>query len=204
MMKKLLLAGLVLAMAGATPAFAHSSGHPHSVSEWLKGWGDFGFWPDDDQFSNATLQGTYVFQASGFADDGKPGEAAVLGTLTFTPNGDTTTGTVLGSLVLTRGDNAQFSCADNFTDPSTPPIGSYTLTSDPTAAPGLFSMTIPLTGSSSGTLNFGLLVPRPEGPNARVIETDSGTLSLKLCGGNTIVGLVLKGSLHRLDDSSGD
>ncbi|MBF6569520.1 MAG: hypothetical protein IVW54_11680 [Candidatus Binataceae bacterium] len=182
------IAGLALVLSAATPALA---GHrmPHSVSNWSQ---------EDSSgssFSAATLNGTYVFEASGFADDGKPGEVSVLGTLTFDG-----TSAVTGNLIFTRGDNAQYSCADTITTG-----GTYSFTGTGTA-PGLYSMVIPLTGgNNTGSLNFGLLVADSDGNRAKVIETDSGSLvGVVICGPPGITSMVLKGSLHALPDQSGD
>jgi hypothetical protein len=189
-MKRLFLAGLILAMA-TTPAFAH--GRPHGIS----GWADFGswgwVWDWSPPFSAATLNGTYVFEASGFADDGKPGQVSVLGTLNFDG-----TSTVTGSLILTRGDTAQYSCSDTLAGSTS---GTYSFTSsNPNVAPGSYTMQIPLSGTgNSGTINFGVLVPKPDGSSARVIETDTGALTLGICGTPTIVSLVLKGTLQQLN-----
>ena len=103
-MKKIWLAGMAFALAVASPALA---GTRTPQRQPLERDGDDG---GGDTFSAATLNGTYVFEASGFADDGKVGEVAVLGTLTFDG-----VGAVTGNLILTRGDNAQNSCADTFT-----------------------------------------------------------------------------------------
>jgi hypothetical protein len=185
-MRKLWLAGVALALASTPPAFAHG-GRSHSTSGWAN-WGDWGDWG----FSTATLSGSYVFEASGFADDGKPGEVAVLGTLTFDG-----TSSVTGNLIFTRGDNSQYSCADSFTSPA----GTYSITSS-NSAPGLYSMTIPLAGTgNTGSINFGLLVPSPNGKSAQVIETDNGSLpSVQICGTPGITSMVLKGHLHALSD----
>lgn len=183
-MRKTWIAGLALILLAASPVWA---GRPaHSLSDWSDDGG-----PDDPTFSTQTLAQTYVFDAHGFADDGKAGEVAVLGTLTFDG-----TSAVSGNLIFTRGDNAQFSCNDTFT------TGTYSITQ--TSAPGLYNMTIPLTGgSSTGSINFGLLVPDPDGDVAQAIETDNGSIvGLKICGGANIVSMVLKGTLRALD--SGD
>lgn len=185
-MRKTWLMGLVLILFAASPALAGHS-RTHSLSEWSDESGG------DDTFSAATLNGTYVFQASGFADDGKTGEVAVLGTLTFDG-----VGAVSGNLLFTRGDNAQASCNDTFT------TGTYSITS--AAGPGLFNMMIPLTGgSSAGSINFGLLVPSPDGNRAQAIQNDNGTLmGLTICSAPGITSLVLKGSLKALGDGGGD
>lgn len=187
-MRKAWIAGLALAVAVASPALARPRGH--SVSGWNGGDGD-----GNGSFAAGTLKGTYVFKAHGFADDGKTGEVAVLGTLTFDG-----TSAVTGNLVMTRGDNAQFSCSDNFTTG-----GTYSLTSS-SGAPGLYSMQIPVTGgSSTGAINFGLLVPSPDGKSADVIETDNGLFTtLTICGAPGITSMVLRGSLSALDGGEGD
>jgi hypothetical protein len=182
------IVGLAFVLSAAAPALAGR--RQHSVSNW--GHEDSS---GNGSFSAATLNGTYVFDASGFADDGKPGEVSVLGTLTFDG-----TSAVTGNLILTRGDNAQFSCADTFTTG-----GSYSFTGTGTA-PGLYSMVLPLTGgSNTGSLNFGLLVASADGNRAKVIETDNGSLAgVVICGTPGITSMVLKGSLHALPDQSGD
>ncbi len=178
-MKKILVAGMALVLAVASPALA--ARRHHSVTHWS----DDG---DDDgggTFSTATLTGTYVFAASGFADDGKPGEVDVLGTLTFDG-----TSAVTGNLILSHGNSSQDSCNDTFT------TGTYSLTD--AGPPGLYTMKIPL---NSGSINFGLLVPREEGSKALAIESDAGALNVKPCStSSTIVSMSLKGKLHRLDD----
>ena|SRR5207245_5623646 len=184
-MRKTWIAGLALILLAASPAWA---GHrTHSLSDWSDDDGD-----GDNTLSVATLNGTYVFEASGFADDGKIGEVAVLGTLTFDG-----VSAVSGNLIFTRGDNAQFSCNDTFT------TGTYSITS--TGAPGFYDMMIPLTGgSNTGAINFGLLVPDTNGDSARAIQTDNGALvGLTICGAPGVTSLVLKGTLRALV-SSGD
>ena len=173
---------MAFALALASPALAGT--RHHSVSHWSDDGGDGG---GEDTFSAATLNGTYVFEASGFADDGKAGEVAVLGTLTFDG-----VSAVTGNLILTRGDNAQNSCNDTFTTG-----GTYSFTGAP-GTPGFFTMQIPAT---SGSINFGLLVPSTEGNKALAIESDNTTpLSITVCGAPVIVSMVLKGKLHRIDD----
>ena len=188
-MRKGWILGLGLLLAASGPALASS--RPHSVSTW-EGDDQGG---SDGSFSAATLTGTYEFEASGFADDGKPGEVTVLGTLAFDG-----TSAVTGNLIFTRGDTAQWSCADAFT------TGTYTVTPG-TTAPGLGTLQFPLTGGgNAGVINFGLLVPSAEGKKAQVIETDSGNFgqttppipALTICGAPNITSMVLKGSLHRL------
>jgi len=177
-MKRVLLAGIVLALAVGSPALAFA--RHHSVTHW-----------DDDgggTFSAATLNGTYIFQGSGFADDGKAGEVAVLGTLTFDG-----VSAVTGNLILTHGNNSQNSCNDTFT------TGTYSLTGGG-GAPGQFTMQIPLT---TGSINFGLLVPDPEGRTALAIESDNGALDVTVCGSASIVSMSLKGKLKRLDGGYG-
>lgn len=185
-MHKTWIAGLALLLVSASPVFA---GHArtHSLSDWADEGGG------DDTFSAGTLNGTYIFQATGFADDGKPGEVAVLGTLTFDG-----VSAVSGNLIFTRGDNAQFSCNDTFAN------GTYSITS--ATPPGMFNMMIPLTGgSSTGSINFGLIVPSPDGIRAQAIETDNGSLvGLTICGAPAVTSLVLKGSLRVVDDGGGD
>ncbi len=199
--QKTWIAGLALALATASPALAgHHGGRSHSTSSW--GDEDEG----DDSFSVATLNGTYVFQASGFADDGKVGEVSVLGTLTFDGAG----GVPNANLIVTHGNSVQTSCSDTFDIAGAGglPVGNGTYTfNNPGGTPGLFSMVLPLVPNpaatppvvNSGSLNFGILVPGPEGHNGKVIETDNGSLSgVSICG-TAITSLDLKGSLKALD-----
>jgi hypothetical protein len=181
-MRKTWIAGLALILLAASPALAGRA-RTHSLSDWSDDDGG-----GDNTFSVATLNGTYVLEASGFADDGKTGEVAVLGTLTFDG-----VSAVAGNLIFTRGDNAQFSCNDTFT------TGTYSITS--TSAPGLYNMMIPLTGgSNTGAINFGLLVPDTSGDRVRAIETDNGALvGLTICGAPGVTSLVLKGTLRALN-----
>jgi hypothetical protein len=177
---------MALMLAMASPALA--GGRHHSVTRWGDGGDDGG---GGDTFSAATLNGTYVFEASGFADDGKVGEVAVLGTLTFDG-----VGAVAGNLIVTHGNSSQNSCNDTFTG------GTYSLTGGP-GAPGLYTMQIPL---STGVINFGLLVPSAEGRGALAIESDNGALvSVTACGSLGITSMSLKGKLRPLDGGgSGD
>jgi len=124
---------------------------------------------------------------------------SLLGTLTFDG-----AGAVAGNLIFTRGDNAQFSCNDIFGPaPLTP--GTYTLSSS--GPPGLYTMTIPLApdpaanpvNASSGSINFGMLVPSADGKRADVIETDNGALNITMCNSPAITSMVLRGHLTKLD-----
>ncbi len=179
-MKKMWIAGMAFVLAVALPSVARA--RHHSVTHWS----------DDDgggSFSAATLTGTYVFEVNGFADDGKPGEVAVLGTLTFDG-----TSAVTGNLILSHGNNSQDACNDTFT------TGTYSLTS--AGPPGFYAMKIPM---NSGSINFGLLVPRADGNKALAIEADAGALSVNPCStSSTIVSMSLKGKLRRLDEDSDD
>jgi hypothetical protein len=192
-MRKTWIAGLALALATASPAFAghHGRGH-HSVSNWEGGDGGGG----DGTFSAATLNGTYVFEGTGFADDGAPGEVSVLGTLSFDGSS-----VVSGNLIFTRADKSQLSCNDTFgPSPLTP--GSYSLQS--AGPPGTYSMQIPLASPSTGSLNFGILVPSPDGKRGDVIETDNGSLTAMICDNTALKSMVLKGHLKRIEDEGDD
>ena len=181
-MKRIWLAGMALALAVGSPALAFA--RHHSVTKWDDGGGAGG-----GSFSAATLNGTYIFQGSGFADDGKAGEVAVLGTLTFDG-----VSAVAGNLILTHGDSSQNSCNDTFT------AGTYSFTGG-SGAPGQFTMQIPF---STGNINFGLLVPDPEGHSALAIQSDNGTLAgVTVCGSASITSMSLKGKLKRLDEGFG-
>lgn len=182
-MKRIWLAGMAFALAVASPALA---GGRHHVTHWSDvGGGDDG----GGSFSAATLNGTYVFEASGFADDGKAGEVAVLGTLTFDG-----VGVVTGNLIFTHGNSSQDSCNDTFT------TGTYSLAD--AGPPGRFAMSIPL---NTGTINFGLLVPGPDGNKALAIQTDAGALSVKPCASSTtITSMSLTGKLRLLEEGGGD
>jgi len=180
-MRKSLIAGLALALAAASPAFA-KGGHHH-------GWGGGG----GDQFQ---LEGTYVFEASGFANDngnsGNEGEVAALGYLTL--DGGNITG---GTLTLTTDDNEPqpFTCTEGVGTG-----GKYSVTGS--SAPGTGTLTLVLGNSSSGTLNFQLIVPGPDGKVAQVLESDT-TLSVSICG-QSINSMVLKGHLRRVDEGHDD
>jgi hypothetical protein len=182
-MKKMWLAGMAFVLAVASPALA---ARHHSVTHWSDSGDDGG-----GAFSAATLNGTYVFEASGFADDGKVGEVAVLGTLTFDG-----VGAVAGNLIVTHGNSSQNSCNDTFT------TGIYSFTGG-SSAPGLFTMQIPM---STGSINFGLLVPSSEGSKADAIQSDNGNLvGMTVCGSSSITSMSLKGHLQLLDGGgSGD
>jgi hypothetical protein len=199
MMRKTWIAGLALALATASPAVAarHGSDH-HSTSEW-------GNCDSGGSFSTATLSGTYEFEGTGFADDGAPGQVSILGTLTFDG-----TSVVSGNLIFTRADKTQLSCNDTFgPSPLTP--GSYSLSSS--GPVGLYTMTIPLVAdtsasppanASSGTINFGILVPSPDGKGGNVIETDSGSLTATICDNTVIKSIVLRGHLRQLQSGQHD
>lgn len=174
---RILLAALAALLIGTSPGFAHRD---HSVADWGSGTG----WSGDGGFSAATLTGTYVFQASGFADHSGPGQVSILGTLTFDG-----VSAVTGNLIVTAANSGQFSCADTFTTG-----GSYTITASSTA-PGLGTMVIPLT---TGSINFALLVPRSFGNQANVLESDNGALSGVSACGLTLNSMALKGDLKWL------
>jgi len=104
---------------------------------------------DDGVFSLATLNGTYIFTASGSLNNGAAATADILGTLTFDGLGG-----VIGNLTMTAVDGGQFSCNNTFTVG-----GTYTLPT-PVSGPGLGTMILPMT---TGSINFNLLVPSTEG-----------------------------------------
>jgi hypothetical protein len=187
-MKRGILAGLVLALVSAPPAFA---AHRRTGTGGQAHWSSDSHSGDDGQFSPATLTGTYLFQASGFMNDGAPGSAAVLGTLTFDG-----VGAVTGNLTITAGDTGQWSCADTFT------TGTFTLPT-PTSGPGLGTLVIP---TSTGVIDFNLLVPSPDGSKAQVIESDNGAPTAILCSGvPALTSLVMTGHLTRIGgDGGGD
>jgi hypothetical protein len=199
--KQTWIAGLALTLAAASPALAgsHRSSSHHSTSSWSDAS------DGDDTFSLGTLNGQYVFEASGFADDSKPGEISVLGTLTFDGNGNVTN----GNLIMTHGNSVQASCSDTFDIGGTGgvPSGSGTYTfNNPGGTPGLYSMVLPIfnTSTQTGSLNFGILIPSPEGGSAKVIETDNGSLTnVQICG-TPITALDLKGSLRPVHGGGGD
>jgi hypothetical protein len=111
-MKRGLPAAVTLALMTATPTFA---AHRHTGSGGFANWGSDHSEGDDASFSAATLTGIYLFEASGFMDDGAPGSVGVLGTLTFDG-----VSAVSGNLTLTAGDTGQWSCGGTFTN------GTYT------------------------------------------------------------------------------
>jgi len=178
-MRKSLIAGLVLALATASPAFAKE----HHGDNWGGGGGGGGGgW---GSFGTGTLQGTYIFEVSGFADDGKPGGAGILGTLTFDGAGGVT-----GDVTLTEADSGQNSCDDKISSG-----GKYTVTSG-SIAPGTGTLVLPLT---EGSINFNLVIPSPSGKSALALESDKTTpLGVEICG-QPINTMVLKGHLKRVD-----
>jgi hypothetical protein len=180
-MKRGFLAALVLAMIIATPAFARSHHSRHGIAEWGSAGSDSG---DDGTFSAATLNGTYVFEASGFVNDGSPGSAVVLGTLTFDGAGGVT-----GNLTMTAADGGQFSCANTFATG-----GTYTLPA-PASGPGLGTLVLPMT---TGSLNFNLLVPSPEGKTAAAVESDTGVPLATFCSAPALNSIALKARLTRV------
>ena len=194
--KRTLITGLALALATAVPALALAKGKAvHSTSSWEdenEG---------DNSFGIGTLNGTYVFEAKGFADDSKVGEVAVLGTLTFDGAG----GVSDANLILTHGDTVQGSCGDAFDSTTNPPPIPAIYTFDNTGGnPGLYTLTLPLAGTgNTGFVSLGILVPSAEGHRARVIEKDTGSLSgVSICG-TPISSMALTGSLKALDGNGG-
>jgi len=200
------IAGIALTLAASPALAAHGHGKGgHSTSSWNCHGGGGGV------FSLATLNGQYEFEATGFADDGKPGEVTVLGTLTFDGNGNVSN----GNLILTHADSVQASCADSFDigGAGGAPTGNGTYTfNNPGSSPGLFSMVLPLVPNASatppvvnaGSLNFGILVASPDGKKGKVIETDNGTLSGVTVCGTPITALSLKGNLKQLGWGGGE
>jgi len=189
-MKRGLLVGMAMALMAATPAFArvHHRTRTGSGGEavWSATHSDEG---DDGVFSAATLNGTYIFEANGFMNDGAPGSVAVLGTLTFDG-----VGAVSGNLTMTAGDTGQWSCADTFTD------GTYTLPA-PVSGPGLGTLVITAGG---GTINFNTVVPSTEGRTGEAIESENGPPTAILCPGvPALTSMVLKGHLTRVDGTGG-
>ncbi len=181
MKRRVLLAMLAVLLMGTSSAFADHHSHSHGVTVWGHGDG----WSGDGGFSAATLNGTYVFEASGFANHAGPGQVSLLGTLTFDG-----VSAVTGNFIVTAVDGGQFSCPDTFTTG-----GSYTVAASSTA-PGLGTLILPFSGgSNTGSINFGLLVARSDGNQADALETDTGSLSgVSICG-LTITSMVLKGTL---------
>jgi hypothetical protein len=185
-MKRSLIAGIALALITATPAFAGHSGRTHSTAVF----GDEGGEGDDGTFSLATLNGTYVFTASGSLNNGSVANADILGTLTFDGNGG-----VIGNLTMTAADGGQFSCSNMFTAG-----GSYTLPA-PASGPGLGTLVLPLT---AGSINFNLVVPSPDGRSADAIQSDNGSLvaGTTFCT-TTPKTMALKGHLTRVSGGGG-
>lgn len=178
-MKKGLLVGLAIALMASTNAFA---GHGHGHGPKHSG----------DGFSAGTLNGTYLFEASGFGNDGSPGEVGVLGTLTFDG-----TSAVTGNLTMTAADGGQFSCTQTIAG------GTYSVTG--TTPPGTGTMTLPMSGG--GSVNFALVIPNPSGKWADALESDStgGITGLPVtCGSATINTMVLKGHMRLVPQDNGD
>jgi hypothetical protein len=184
-MKRGLIAGMALALMTSTPAFA---GHHHTGSGGTAHWASESSEGDDGTFSAATLNGTYIFEANGFMNDGTPGSVALLGTLTFDG-----VGAVSGNLTMTAGDGGQFSCSNTFTG------GTYTLPT-PVSGPGLGTLVIPAT---SGVINFNLLVPSPEGKRAEAIDSENTKPTAVICTAPALSSMVLKGHLTRVGDGGG-
>jgi hypothetical protein len=143
---------------------------------------------DDGTFSAATLNGTYIFEANGFMNDGTPGAVAVLGTLTFDGLGG-----VGGNLTMTAGDGGQFSCANTFT------TGTYTLPA-PVSGPGLGTLVIP---AGTGVINFNLIVPSSEGKRAEAIDSENTKPTAVICTAPALSSMVLKGHLTRVGEGGG-
>jgi hypothetical protein len=174
---------MALALITATPAFAgHGAKHSHSVTSWGSESGE----GDDGVFSLATLNGTYVFKASGTLNNGAAATADILGTLTFDGLGG-----VIGNLTMTAADGGQFSCNNTFTVG-----GTYTLPA-PVSGPGLGTLVLPLT---TGSINFNLVVPSNDGKSADAIQSDTGSLvaGTTFCT-TTPTTMALRGHLTRVD-----
>ena len=190
-MKRGLVVGMALALMTAPPAFAGTH-HSRTGSGGTAHWGSASGEGDDGPFSAATLNGTYIFEASGFMNDGAPGSAVVLGTLTFDG-----VSAVTGNLTVTAGDSGQWSCSQAITSGGTYPLPT------PVSGPGLGTLVLP--GAGGGSINFNLLVPSTEGKTADAIGSDNAAPTAILCP--TMPGLtsmVLKGHLTRIGDGGGD
>jgi hypothetical protein len=182
-MKRELLGAIALALVTATPAFAgHGAKHQHNVTSWGSESGE----GDDGVFSLATLNGTYIFKASGSLNNGSAATADILGTLTFDGLGG-----VIGNLTMTAADGGQFSCNNTFT------VGGTYALPTPVSGPGLGTMILPMT---TGSINFNLLVPSTEGKSADAIQSDTGALvpGTTFCTA-TPTTMALKGQLTRVD-----
>jgi len=178
---KCLAAGLLLAIATTSNAFA---GHHHNFGPPTT-WKGGGCWNGDGGFSAATLNGSYVFEATGYATNGTgDGQLSILGTLTFDG-----VSAVTENLIVTASDGSQFSCALTAT------TGSYTIASS-SSAPGLGTLNLPTT---DGSINFAVLVPRSAGVTADVIESDGSFTGVSICSFNP-VAMVLRGNLKALPD----
>jgi len=164
-MKKGLLVGLAIALMASTSGFAHGHGPKHGSG-----------------FSAGTLNGTYLFEASGFGNDGSPGEVGVLGTLTFDG-----TSAVKGDLTLSLADTSLGdTCNDTFTN------GSYTVTG--TSAPADGTMILPMSSTATpptDSLTFALEIPSQSGKGAAVLETDVTLSGVSICK-ESMRSLVLK------------
>ena len=186
-MKRGLLGAMALALITATPAFAgHGAKHSHSVTSWGSESGE----GDDGVFSLASLNGTYIFKASGSLNNGAAATADILGTLTFDGLGG-----VIGNLTMTAADGGQFSCNNTFTAG-----GTYTLPA-PVSGPGLATLVLPLT---TGSINFNLVVPSTDGKSADAIQSDNSTLlaGTTFCT-TTPTTMALKGHLTRVGGDGG-
>ncbi len=128
------------------------------------------------------LAGPWVLELSGFDlnDSSHSGEIGALGVLKFNSEAGTLTGTVNFTSADSGGDQA--ACSETVS-------GTDQVASDGT---GTLSITFSDLGTSSGTLNFNLVRPSPGGTQVDLLESDSGTLSLTICG-ESINTIVLKG-----------
>lgn len=164
-MKKGLFVVLAMALMASSNAFAHG------------GRKDGG----GDPFS---LNGTYLFEASGYANLGSSGtpvqgEVGVLGTLIFAGT------SITENLTMTAADGGQYSC--NLTA-----TGTYTPATSTTPS----AMNLPM---GSGSANFDLVIPNPSGKWADVLESDSTAPLGVTCGTSptaTVNSMVLKGHLR--------
>jgi hypothetical protein len=157
---KFILALALLALMTATMASADDHGN-HGVSA-------------------KTLKGVYILEGGGFdmndATSIPPhtGQVNVLGVAQFDGNGGFT-----GSFTFTSADSGgdQASCVENLSGSD----GTYTL--NPTRSGTLSFKFDSGSATSSGTMNFLLIVPSADGKGARLLENDNGSFSgLTICG----------------------
>lgn len=131
------------------------------------------------------LKGTWVLELSGFdSNDGShSGEIGALGLVKF----NSETGTQTGNINFTSADSGgdQAACTETVS-------GTGQVASDGT---GTLSLAFSGLGTSSGTMNFKLVRPSPGGNQVDLLQSDSGTLSLTICG-EPINTIVLKGHLR--------